>query len=124
MAFILSVGHAPELLRTRTLLLRSAGYSVREESDVWQALQTALDDHIDLVLLCHSLNKTEIEFLVMTLAEKRQLLPVLCVRRDDFSIPLEECLPMPNAPDLLLHQVETLLPPRSPGDNGYGRKTA
>jgi len=103
-ALILSVGHVPQLLQTRTLLLRSAGYGVREETDCNLALQAAIDEDIDLVLLCHSLLGKEIRFLVTTLATHRRLLPVLCVRKTDFSKATE------NAPDQLLHDVELLLP--------------
>jgi len=37
-ASILEVGHALELLRTRSLVLRTAGYEVIEETDVKRAL--------------------------------------------------------------------------------------
>jgi CheY-like chemotaxis protein len=79
MTFILSVGHASELLATRSVLLRSAGYGVREENDCHRALERAGNDEIDLVLLCYSLPSGEVQFLVKTLAEKRRMLPVLCV---------------------------------------------
>jgi DNA-binding response OmpR family regulator len=109
MTFILSVGHASELLSTRSLHLRSAGYSVREENDCQRAMNRAMDDDIDLVLLCHSLYKGEVEFLVNTLAEKRRLLPVLCVRRSDSDMPHDDYAVRSSTPDLLLDQLEILL---------------
>ena len=76
---ILEVGHAPELLRTRSLVLRAAGYTVTEETDIQRAFTLAQSDQIDLVLLCHSLNRNEAFWLARMLRESRSLLPILCV---------------------------------------------
>ena len=109
LGYILTVGHSPQLSRTRALLLRSKGYKVIGETDCNRALILALHDGIDLLLLCHSLEKTETEFLVNALVEKRGMLPVLCVRQNDFARAPIGCESAGSAPDLLLSQIGNLV---------------
>jgi CheY-like chemotaxis protein len=106
---ILMVGQTPELLKSLALVLRSAGYAVVTSDDSEQALHLALSDSIDLVLLCHSLEKSEVTFLVNSLAAKRRLLPVVYVSVSEFDFPPLGCLLAASAPSHLLRQVEILL---------------
>ena len=103
---ILSVGHSPELLKSRTLLLESAGYVVREESNCSRALDRALADDFDLVLLCHTLSKSEMIVFLSSLAESKQLLPVLCIRKNEFCSAIDGSIPAPRAPGRLLAAIE------------------
>ncbi len=103
---ILSVGYSPELLKSRTLLLESAGYVVHEESSCSRALDRAIANEVDLVLLCHTLSKSEMTVLLSSLAERKQLLPVLCMRKNEFCTAIDGSIPAPSAPSRLLAAIE------------------
>ena len=65
---ILAVGNDPALLKTRVLVLQAAGYLVIESTRYEQALDIGTTDHIDAVLLCHSLPLSESRHLVQGFA--------------------------------------------------------
>ena len=55
----LSVGKDPVLLETRNKVLRSGGYSVVSSASSTEALRVFLAGDFDLVILCHSIPKSE-----------------------------------------------------------------
>jgi len=120
-ASILEVGHALELLRTRSLVLRTAGYQVIEETDVKRALSIAQSDQIDMVLLCHSLNRKEATWLTRMLREERSLLPIVCVVNNPTDEIPSGCWSTTSSPDEVLGTLEEILqqPPTARGIPGY-----
>ena len=120
-ASILEVGHALELLRTRSLVLRNAGYHVIEETDVKRALSLAQSDQVDMVLLCHSLYRKEAVWLAHTLREARSLLPIICVVNNPTDEIPPGCWSAPSSPDELLDTLEEIMqqPPTARGVPGY-----
>lgn len=54
-ALILNVGYDALLLRSRTMLLQSKGYTVESASSIEEALRLFQAGDFDLVLLCHSI---------------------------------------------------------------------
>jgi CheY-like chemotaxis protein len=120
-ASILEVGHALELLRTRSLVLRTAGYQVIEETDVKRALAVAQSDHVDIVLLCHSLYRKEAAWLARMLRDERSLLPIVCVVNNPTDEIPPGCWSTTAAPDELLGTLEEILqqPPTTRALPGY-----
>jgi CheY-like chemotaxis protein len=56
---ILAVSNEPELLESRSSILRSAGYDVEPVLSVEEAIDRLTDRDFDLVLLCHSIPAQE-----------------------------------------------------------------
>jgi len=54
---LLSVGYDPLLMRTRSFVLRQAGFTVDEAYNLNGALGLLMSDSIDAVLLCHTVPK-------------------------------------------------------------------
>jgi DNA-binding NtrC family response regulator len=99
---ILSVGHDHHLLSMRSMVLEAAGFDVIEAYAVSDALRLAQSDAVDLVLLCHTVPKSEQIRLVSAIRERRRLMPVLCVIAHDVVMPAEGCLSANSAPQQLL----------------------
>jgi CheY-like chemotaxis protein len=120
-ASILEVGHATELLRTRSLVLRSAGYEVLEERDTKHAFALAQSDQIDMVLLCHSLNRKEAAWLVRMLREERSMLPILCVVNNVTDEIPPGCWSSSSSPNELLDTLEEIMqqPPDARATSRY-----
>lgn len=76
---ILNVGHDPELLHTRGLLLQSAGYIVESASSVPDAIKLLPTHDFGLVILCHSIPATEKERLIRAIWNDGAPIPVLFV---------------------------------------------
>jgi CheY-like chemotaxis protein len=76
---ILCVGRDRELLSLRAMVLRGAGFRVIEESDATRAVQLALGNSIDLLLLCHTLNSIEHTRIIHSLRAARQHMLIACV---------------------------------------------
>jgi CheY-like chemotaxis protein len=108
-ASILEVGHATELLQTRSLVLRNAGYQVIEETDIKRALSLAQSDQIDIVMLCHSLYRKEAAWLARMLREERSLLPIVCVVSNLTDEIPPGCWSAPASPDELLDTLEQIM---------------
>jgi DNA-binding NarL/FixJ family response regulator len=75
---------------------------VIEAYTVSDALRLAQSDAVDLVLLCHTVSKSEQARLVTAIRARRRLMPVLCVIAHDFVRPVEGCLYANSAPQQLL----------------------
>jgi DNA-binding response OmpR family regulator len=86
-ARILSVSYDPILLHTRELILRKAGYSVVSVVGFTTAIK-ACDDHVDVVVMGHSIPKEDKRAIVAALREKGCHAPVLSlIRHGDEPIP-------------------------------------
>jgi hypothetical protein len=77
--FILNLGRDATLLESRKLLLESAGFALISETSIKAAIhrchQAALDPahaYFDLVLFCHTLDRSEVDTVCQ---ELRQFLP-------------------------------------------------
>jgi DNA-binding NtrC family response regulator len=99
---ILSVGHDHHLLSLRSMVLEAAGFDVIEAYSISDALRLAQSDAVDLVLLCHTVSKSEQARLMSAIRERRRLMPVLCVIAHDFVMPAQGCLNANSTPQQLL----------------------
>ena len=75
---ILNVGQDPELLRTRSLILRAQGYGV-ESCSIGEAIHRFRAGDFDLVILCHSVPQREREQLILLIRDCGCSTPVLFV---------------------------------------------
>lgn len=79
LALILSIGHDPELLESRSSILRADGYIVDSVSSVQQAIIHFIDGDFDLVLLCHSIPVKDRERLTSSIRAFGSLTPIVSV---------------------------------------------
>ena len=100
---ILSMGYDPHLMSVRTLLLRGAGYVVDEAYDRAAALSRAQCDTVDALLICHAVPKSDKQWLIANVREKRRLLPILCLTVGPFELPGDGCVAVENDPEELLN---------------------
>jgi DNA-binding NarL/FixJ family response regulator len=103
---VLSLGFDRILMRSRSLLLRGAGFHVIEVYSCAGALQLARSDSVDILLICHSVPKTEQRKLTEAVRGERRLMPILCIVPTTFVIPPDGCLPIDNEPALLVDAIE------------------
>jgi DNA-binding response OmpR family regulator len=98
---ILSMGHDPDLMIVRTLILRRAGYVVEEVRERTAALSRAQCDSVDLLLICHTVPKVETQWLIANVRETRKLMPILCLGIHE--VPDDGCIGVENDPEELLN---------------------
>ena len=110
---ILSVGKDPALMSSRTLLLRNAGYSVQEAFTLDKARDMVRSDSIDVTLLCHTVPERDQRFLIYLIREKRNLMPILCVRSYEHESVPQACIAVDNAPEAILQTLKSVV--QSPG---------
>jgi Response regulator containing CheY-like receiver, AAA-type ATPase, and DNA-binding domains len=120
---ILAVGNDPALLKTRALVLRAAGYHVVESANCEHALEIGTSDHIDAVVLCHSLRLNEAKHLMHGLRTARRLLPIVCVLENHFSDVPTGCLMTTNEPEELLRTLQLALEGLRPPGFPYRRES-
>jgi DNA-binding response OmpR family regulator len=106
---VLAVGNDPALLRTRVLVLQAAGYLVIESARYEQALDIGTSDHIDAVILCHTLQGSESRQLIQGLRRARRMLPIIYVLENHFSDVPAGCLMTTNDPEELLRTLKFAL---------------
>ena len=99
---ILSLGRDKHLLSLRTILLENAGFEVIEAYSINDALRLAQSDAVDLVLVCHTVPRSEQSLLVSGIRQRRRLMPILSVIAQDFVMPVEGSLGARTAPQQLL----------------------
>jgi len=58
---ILTFGHDPSLLRTREMLLSRDGFEVVSATEGAEATRLFSEQHVDLLILCHTLREQECE---------------------------------------------------------------
>jgi hypothetical protein len=105
---ILCVGRAHELLELRAMVLRAAGFRVDEERDLTRAVEGALDDSINLVLLCHTLNPLEQSRIIDALRVTRQHLPIASVITLDHCGAPSGSVPVPSDPQRLIDAIRRI----------------
>ncbi|MBZ5507829.1 MAG: hypothetical protein LAO78_20395 [Acidobacteriia bacterium] len=114
---ILSMGRDPRLMSIRTLLLQGAGYVVDEAYDRAAALSRAQCDTVDVLLICHTVPKSERRWVVANVREKRTLMPILCLTHGIPERVADGCIAVENDPEELLNtltQAINLPRPRDP----------
>ncbi len=79
---LLSVGRDPLLMRTRTVLLGEAGYSVMPSFTSRDAFQIFISCDIDLVILCHTIPQEEKSKLIASMKERNNRTPIVCIHVD------------------------------------------
>jgi DNA-binding response OmpR family regulator len=111
---ILSVGADLTLMSSRSMLLRDAGYDVKEAFSVDKAVDLVASDSIDLVLICHTIRKNDRQVLITNVRKKPRLLPVLCIRSYAYEYAPPTCVAVDNDPDSLLKTVKLATTPPMP----------
>lgn len=99
---ILSAGYDRELMQTRSMLLRHAGFVVDEAYTLAGVLSLVTSDSIDAVLLCHTIPRNECRWLISSIRDVRRLLPIICIKAGIYDSPQDECLITTNEPADLL----------------------
>lgn len=89
LTLVLSIGLDAELLSTRNLVLRSAGYTVVAALSLKEAIDRFQEGDFDLVLLCHSIPTKEKDRLTSWIRASGSRIPVVSVsaspgQRDPF----------------------------------------
>jgi DNA-binding NtrC family response regulator len=95
---ILSVGYDPQLMQTRSMLLRRAGFVVDEGYNLRSVLGCVKSDSIDALVLCHTIPENEQRWLISAVRKVRRLLPIICVRASVYDSPQEGCVVSTNEP--------------------------
>jgi CheY-like chemotaxis protein len=76
---VLAVGTDPSLLKTRNLVLQSAGYTVESASSVKEAVDRFQSGDFDLVLLCHSVPRKDRDRLTSLIRASGSLTPIVSI---------------------------------------------
>ena len=79
---LLSVGLDPLLMRTRTVLLGEAGYSVLPSFTSRDAFEIFVSRDIDLVILCHTIPEQEKMKLIVSMKERIKRTPIVSIHAD------------------------------------------
>jgi CheY-like chemotaxis protein len=113
---LLSVGYDPLLMRTRSLLLRQAGFSVDEAYNLNGALGLLKTDSIDAVLLCHTIPKDKQHLFIAAARGLRRLLPIICIQAHDHDGRQQGCVSVGSDPVELLEAIKlAAIPPEHSG---------
>jgi len=101
------VGWYPELMLTRTAILRAKGYAVTETHDPADALRILSVTDPALVIVCHSIPRKLRRAIVSEMKHAKPLVPVLVfgpgIREADISVPGLA------GPEVFLHHVAFLV---------------
>lgn len=103
---ILSVGYDRHLLATRSMVLRHAGYAVKEALILSKALSELESDGVDAMLLCNSIPPHEQKWLATEALSRRRLLPIVCIHGYSYEENVPGCMGIDNDPESLLKAVE------------------
>ena len=87
LAVVLAVGFDLSLMRTRTLVLQSAGYIVESASTLKEAVDRFQAGDFDLVLLCHSIPMKDRDRLTCLIRATGALTPVVSIARNHGECP-------------------------------------
>jgi len=105
---VLSVSADHALLETRSLLLRTAGYTVVEQSSTDAAANQFLAGDFDAVLLCHSLPVDQRSRLIGLIHSHSASTPILIIS-DRFLEFDRRVVVVENDPESLLREVAALV---------------
>jgi len=105
---ILSVGYDRNLMSSRSLLLRSAGYLVEEAYSRDDAIAIACSDMIGLVLVCHTVPEDEKAAIISAVRKQESLVPIICIADHDYyQLRADACSVVSNTPAELLAAVSS-----------------
>jgi DNA-binding response OmpR family regulator len=118
---ILLYGHDELLLWTRKLLLEWAGYEVNVAQEFRQLSQLLDREHVDLIVLCYSLSRTECAIAGL-IAKSRSEVPTLLMtehgqtaNRDcDMREVADMCFDCMLGPEALIRKIDTILQIKRP----------
>jgi CheY-like chemotaxis protein len=96
-AVVLVVGFDSSLMRTRSLVLQSAGYIVESASSLKEAVDRFRVGDFDLVLLCHSIPMKDRDHLTCLIRATGSLTPVVSITRNSITRNHGECAEFVNA---------------------------
>ena len=82
LAVVLAVGFDWSLMRTRSLVLQSAGYIVESALSLKEAVDRFQAGDFDLVLLCHSIPTKDRDHLTCLIRATGSLTPVVSIARN------------------------------------------
>jgi len=105
----LNVGKDQVLLKTRSLLLRSAGYDVESAFSIEDAIHRLRTTSIDLVLLCHSIPAEERQGMIRLIRDNAPSTPIVFVSAYVASADESADLSIDRGPDGLLSALHELL---------------
>ena len=77
---ILSAGYDHELIQSRSLLLRQAGFVVDEAYSPLGILGLVKSASVDAVVICHTIPGNEQRWLISSVRKVHRLLPVICIK--------------------------------------------
>jgi DNA-binding response OmpR family regulator len=97
------VGHDAELMRTRSLVLCDAGFSVDEAYTLEGALE--LTEFVHALVICHTLPERSRAQLIAAAREIRGLMPIICVQLQPSEAAPDGCIAAENAPLSILEAV-------------------
>jgi DNA-binding response OmpR family regulator len=120
---ILSIGKNHNLMSSRSLILRKAGYVVQEARTAEEAIRLVESDLIDAMLICHTLARPEQKRLIAAVRAKRRLMPILCVRSYAFEDTAQNCIALDNEPETLLNTLRSALNPTNGATGGAVRNS-
>jgi DNA-binding response OmpR family regulator len=106
---LLSVGYDPILMRSRSLVLRDAGFRVDEAYNVRGALDLVTSDSVDALVICHTLCKDDQRRLISGAREARRLLPIVCITTQGHELPEQGCVSVESDPVELVKSVRQAL---------------
>jgi len=105
---ILSVGYDRNLMSSRSLLLRHAGYLVEEAYSRREAEEIARSDMIGLVLICHTVPEDEKAAIISAVRKQESLVPIICIADHDYyRLRADDCSVVSNTPAELLAAVSS-----------------
>ena len=110
---ILSVCKDAALMSSRTLLLLNAGYAVKEAFALDKARGMVCSDSIDVTLLCHTVPERDQRLLIYLIREKRNLMPILCIRSYEHESVPRACIAVDNDPEAILRTLKSIV--QAPG---------
>jgi DNA-binding response OmpR family regulator len=106
---ILAIGQDPVLLKTRSQVLRAAGFAVVSVFSLSKAISHALEGDFDLILLCHSIPVQIRERLVQRIREHTCTTPIVTVAAYSAQVDLFADVTVENDPEHLVADLHRVL---------------
>ena len=106
---VLTFGYDRMLVDLRSRVLRMAGYEVEEKFTLPEASVSAQSDLIDALIMCHTVPTEEREQLICVLRMTRKLMPILCIRANQYDVIPSSCVAVENSPVAMLDSVQAAI---------------